>query len=182
MTTSADEDCEAALHALGATSGEERSAARDRMARDPEFAADVARWDSRLATLSADIDPVLPPPALWDRISAAVDQVQRPPASMTIRGDEAQWEAIDLGVYKKRLHIDTAAGWETFLVKVDPGAVVAPHGHPMLEECFVLEGAIEIDGVSIRRGDLHLGFAGFDHAAIYSPSGALLYIRGAIDA
>jgi anti-sigma factor ChrR (cupin superfamily) len=125
-------------------------------------------------------DAATPAAAVWDKITARIDQAEAARDTLTVRGDEGVWEPSSPGVARKLLHIDADAGWQAFLLKIDPGASVPPHGHRILEECLVLEGAFEIGDETVRQGDLHLAFPGRDHREIVSPTGALLYIRAAL--
>jgi anti-sigma factor ChrR (cupin superfamily) len=125
-------------------------------------------------------DTGAPSAAVWEMISARIDQLEAARDTLTIRADEGVWEPSSPGVTRKLLHVDTDAGWQAFLVKVEPGGRMPPHGHPILEECLVLEGAFEIGEETVRVGDLHLAFPGRDHREIVSPTGALLYIRAAL--
>ena len=68
----APEDMMAAEYALGLLEGEELLAARGREASDPEFAADVAFWQDRLAPLLDEIDAATPRAEVWEKISAAL--------------------------------------------------------------------------------------------------------------
>jgi hypothetical protein len=45
----------------------------------------------------------------------------------------------------------------------------------------VLEGAFELAGETVRKGDLHLAFPGRAHEMIVSRTGVLLYVRAAVD-
>jgi quercetin dioxygenase-like cupin family protein len=146
-----------------------------------EFAQAVAQWDRRLAEAGDSLDAEAPSPAVWDRISARVDQMEADRHTLTVPADHGVWAYSSPGVYHKLLHVDAAAGWRALLVKVDPGAQVPAHAHGILEECLVLEGDFEIDGETVRKGDLHLAYAGFDHSVLSSRNGALLYVRGAIE-
>lgn len=62
----------AAEYALGLLTGEEERAARQRIAVDPDFASEVARWRGRLAPLHDETQDVPPPAEQWDRIEAAI--------------------------------------------------------------------------------------------------------------
>ncbi|HLY81080.1 MAG TPA: cupin domain-containing protein [Caulobacteraceae bacterium] len=119
-----------------------------------------------------------PSSAVWDKITARIDQLEQARDTLTIRAHEGVWATSSPGVSRKLLHVD--AEWQAFLVKIDPGAKVPPHGHAILEECLVLEGEFEVGAETVRKGDLHLAFAGHDHLEIVSPTGALLYIRAAV--
>ena len=58
--------------ALGALDREARKAAEARMHADPAFRADVEQWQALLAPLNEDLDPVLPPAAVWAGVQAEV--------------------------------------------------------------------------------------------------------------
>ncbi len=58
----------AAEYALGLLEGEELMAARVREGADPSFAAEVMRWQDRLAPLADDIHPRVPREDVWARI------------------------------------------------------------------------------------------------------------------
>ena len=145
------------------------------------FEEAVARWDRRLAEAGDHLDAVAPSPRVWERISARVDQLEASRETLTVTSSQGVWEVSSPGVYRKVLHVDAEAGWQAFLLRVEPGARVPPHDHSILEECLVLEGEFQLGEETVRKGDLHLGFAGRRHAEITSPAGALLYIRSALD-
>ena len=65
----------AAEYALGLLEGEHLLAARGRMAAEPDFAAAVAFWETRLAPLLDEIGGEVPDDALWARIAAEVEAV-----------------------------------------------------------------------------------------------------------
>lgn len=62
----------AAEHALGVLNAQERRDAEARMAREPEFAAQVESWRGRLAPMLESIPGIAPPPHLWPRIEASL--------------------------------------------------------------------------------------------------------------
>lgn len=148
---------------------------------DEAFRRLIADWDQRLETADETLDAAAPSDAVWDRISARVDQLQARRDTVTVASDTGVWEAASPGVWRKRLHIDAGAGWQAQLVRIDPGATLPAHDHPILEECLVLEGAFELAGETIRKGDFHLAFPGREHRVITSRGGALLYIRAAAE-
>lgn len=63
-------DMLAAEYALGVLDAPERALAAARIAADPEFAAEVAAWEARLAPLAAEVSKADPPQTLWPRIAA----------------------------------------------------------------------------------------------------------------
>ncbi|SMQ62527.1 Anti-sigma-K factor RskA [Altererythrobacter xiamenensis] len=68
------DDLMAAEYALGLLEGEELLTARGRLAREPDFADAVARWEDRLAPMLDEIAGMEPGPELWQRIKSAIDR------------------------------------------------------------------------------------------------------------
>lgn len=96
----------------------------------------------------------------------------------TVRGGEAGWEEVFPGLRRKILH--AADGAVSSLLRLDAGAVVPGHMHAMDEECLVLEGVVHIgEDVVLQAGDFHVARRGVWHADASTPTGALLYLRGA---
>ena len=62
----------AAEYALGLLEGEDLLAARGREASDPQFAAQVAWWQDRLAPMLDEVTPRTPRDEVWQRIEAEV--------------------------------------------------------------------------------------------------------------
>lgn len=147
--------------------------------RDAEWERLAEDADRRLAE-AGDLEAVAPSPAVWAKIAARVDHLESARPTLTIRGQDGAWEPVSEGVSRKLIHIDADAGWQSFLLRLDPGARVAEHGHTMLEECVVMDGSFEIEGEFVSKGDVHLAFAGHEHRSLYSREGALLYIRAAL--
>ena len=58
----------AAEHALGVLTARERAEAENRMAREPQFAADVEAWRNRLAPMLGGVQSAPAPEGLWQRI------------------------------------------------------------------------------------------------------------------
>jgi anti-sigma-K factor RskA len=77
MSDAQDDDLLAAEYALGCLDAAQAEAAQRRVAEDPAFARAVEAWQHRLAPLSALVDPVTPPAAVWQRIEASI----APPAA-----------------------------------------------------------------------------------------------------
>ena len=171
------EDILAARYALGVASTAENTIAERRIADDDGFAGRVAWYDALFSEMEGDDQGVTPPPALWDRISASIDDIENAPDTRTVRPSRMTWESFAPGIDRKVLHVDAAAGAQVVLYRVAPGTSFAAHGHLIAEECLVLEGEIEVDGVTATTGDVHVAFAGTRHGVLTSRTGALLYVR-----
>lgn len=57
-------------YALGLLTGEDLRQARERLASEPGFAIEVARWQGRLAPLHAENEAIDPPRDLWNKIES----------------------------------------------------------------------------------------------------------------
>jgi len=172
-----DDDIQAARYALGVADLAEVVAAEARMAEDSGFARRVARYDAALYALEPGTDSVDLPGDSWDRIAAAIADGEKAPNTRTVRTAELAWESFIPGVERKIVSIDKAASTQIALYRVAPGASVPTHLHCVTEECLVLDGEIEIGGIVVPAGDVHLAFNGSRHGPVTSPRGALLYIR-----
>ena len=171
------EDVLAARYALGVASAAEIAIAERRIADDDGFSDRVAWYDALFSELEGDNGGLVPPRAVWERISATIDGIENAPDTRTVRPGALTWEAFAPGIDRKILHTDVAAGAQIVLYRVAPGTSFAAHGHLIAEECLVLEGEIEVDGVTATTGDVHIAFAATRHGVLTSRTGALLYVR-----
>jgi quercetin dioxygenase-like cupin family protein len=108
-----------------------------------------------------------------------LDRVRRESGAgtITLRAHEGEWIALGPKVEMKLLREDETS--RSFLLRLHPGAVLPAHGHPMEEECLVLEGEVQLGNVIARAGDFHLAPKGVPHRVVRSEKGALLFLRGA---
>ena len=101
-------------------------------------------------------------------------------ALTTIQSEEGEWAAFSPKVQIKVLRRDVET--QSYLLRLEAGAVVLPHVHGQDEECMVLEGEVRIGSLVVRQGAYHLAPRGVAHEPIRSEHGALLFLRGAIPA
>jgi anti-sigma-K factor RskA len=66
------DDLLAAEYALGVLDGPARAAAQTRIVRDHGFAALVTAWEQRLVPWAAEIEDVVPPARVWERVAAEI--------------------------------------------------------------------------------------------------------------
>ena len=83
-------------YVLGTLDAAEATAAEARMAAEPAFAAEVRAWEARLYPLTALVEAVAPPAALWTRIEdstggTVADGPTRTPASAANDNRVAGW-------------------------------------------------------------------------------------------
>jgi mannose-6-phosphate isomerase-like protein (cupin superfamily) len=99
------------------------------------------------------------------------------PGPITLRAAEGVWVHLTPKVEVKLLRADGDS--RSFLLRLQPGAVLPPHEHPVEEECLCLEGEVRFGDLVVRAGDYHLAPRGVPHGVVRSRTGALLYLRGA---
>jgi quercetin dioxygenase-like cupin family protein len=142
--------------------------------------------DSRLASsLAAGLRSVEFNPgrrsALRERI---LDRIRdpAPEGTFTLRATEPGWVTFNDRVQIRVLRRDLACGDQTILIRMLPGAQIDAHPHTQEEECYVIDGEIEIGNHCLRRGDMHVAPRGTAHQRILSRTGALLLVRAEIPA
>ncbi len=101
-------------------------------------------------------------------------------ALTTILPEEGEWQRFSPRVSIKVLRRDDDENTQSYLLRLEPGAVLLPHVHGRDEECMILEGEVRIGDLVVRQGSYHLAPAEVPHEPISSESGALLFLRGAI--
>jgi quercetin dioxygenase-like cupin family protein len=98
---------------------------------------------------------------------------------LTIGADEGDWQPFCDGVRIKvlREHDEVLS----YLLRLDPGATLPAHRHPIDEECIVLEGRLRVGTrVEVGPGGYHLAHRGALHATISTTTGATIFLRGCI--
>lgn len=132
-----------------------------------------------LQSAAADDSPVLPGQAraikrrLLERVADA------DPSHLTIAADEGDWQPFAPGVRLKLLREHD--GVLTYLLRLEPGARLPPHRHPLDEECIVLEGHLQVGSqIEVGPGGYHLAHRGALHPSISTRDGATIFLRGAV--
>ena len=97
---------------------------------------------------------------------------------LTVPAGPAGWQPYMDGVQIKVLHENE--GILSYLLRIEPGARIEAHRHPVDEECVVLEGVLKVGSrTEVGPGGYHLARAGSLHASIASETGATIFLRGA---
>jgi anti-sigma factor ChrR (cupin superfamily) len=97
-----------------------------------------------------------------------------PLASRFVKVAALPWEKTrHPGVETKALVADPASGLATVLTKIAPGARLPDHEHVLVEQTFVLEGALHCDEGVCRAGDFVWRPAGSRHEAWAGPEGCV---------
>ena len=98
---------------------------------------------------------------------------------LTIAADAGEWQPFGAGVQIKVLH--ECDGVMSYLLKLEPGASLAAHRHPLDEECVVLEGSLAVGThLEVGPGGYHRAHRGALHATVSTRTGATIFLRGAV--
>jgi anti-sigma factor ChrR (cupin superfamily) len=99
-----------------------------------------------------------------------------------VRAEEGSWEktAVD-GVSVKPLAVDPERRYVTMLVRMEPGSSYPIHEHAGAEECYVLEGDLDVGGEKLHAGDYQRAGAGSRHRLQSTEKGCLLLIVSSQD-
>lgn len=133
--------------------------------------------DLLLAALSGLLPDESPSPEASASLRARIVAEAGRMRTQVVRAGEGEWKPFVPGIRIKTLRRDEAAGTQTSLWRIEPGASVPPHPHTHEEECLVLEGSVIHGGVEYFAGDYLLAPAGERHKPFLAPRGALLMIR-----
>ena len=158
---------------LGSLGPEERSEMARARLSDAALDAEIGRFEAQLAPLTAAAGEALPPPALFDRVAAAISEHDREHAGKTVQGpDEGSWLPYKPGVEAKRM-------WSrsTVMLRCQPGAVLPAHDHLEDEHIIVISGDFVVGGRTFLSGDYHCSPKGNAHADAFTRGGCLLLIQ-----
>lgn len=121
------------------------------------------------------LDPIAPPPAIRAQVLQAIRNVPGAHESVTVRADEGKWVTVAPGARTKRLTKD--ARRTTFLLELDPHAVLPEHGHEGGEDSYVIRGSCHIGALGLSTGDFHHADPGAHHGdVVASAEGCTLLI------
>ncbi len=175
-----------ALFVAGALSPEEQRAFEQSLLvalfhQRRQLSRDAAVLDA-LATAT----PALTPPpgiksALMARVHADAQARIGSPSDeqtpfLTLRTDAGHWTDLAPGVQARTLLDDRSINRVTMLIRMEPGADYPDHHHDGLEECYVIEGSLNIAGTVLAKGDYQRCLPHTDHGRSFSTTGCLLLI------
>jgi len=99
------------------------------------------------------------------------------------RGGEEDWEVLPDGdIRVRRLYVDEERNEVTMLVRMEPGSSYPAHRHGGDEQCYVLEGELNVGNDEVlRKGDFQVCPAGSHHDVQSTRTGCLLLIVSSRD-
>lgn len=172
----------AALYALGLLSPDEARAVEAQLAvGDPRWIEEVAACRSVTDDLAYAARPQTPSPAARQRVLDAVAAQAAPTLEQDgvrfVRGGRLRWRpAVYEGVEIKILRADLEAGRVTLITRLAPGTVYPHHRHDDVEELYLLEGDVVVNGVSMHPGDYCTAAPGSTHDGIRTVGGCTFIV------
>ncbi len=173
----------AALYSLGALRGDELHEFEQHLEEGCEFcSAEIAAFSPVITDLSHAAPSQTPQPELRDRVLARI-QVEGLSAAHPIienngvkfvRSEALAWNegnapAVDIKV----LSLDEAREMITYLVRMAPGSRIRPHRHAGVEESYLLEGDLVVDGIEMKLGDYCRAEARTRHSDVFTRNGCV---------
>jgi ChrR-like protein with cupin domain len=124
-----------------------------------------------LITWSGDV--LRPADSLWDRLASRIAEEtgREPVQSVPQPRAEPQWQDAAPGLSFKLLATDTEKDRVSMLVRLAPGVAYPPHTHAGVEELYLLNGELWIDGKKLYPGDYNRAEAGTGDQRVWSETG-----------
>jgi quercetin dioxygenase-like cupin family protein len=80
------------------------------------------------------------------------------------------------GITAKKLFVDVPNGRVTMIVRMAPGSSYPAHRHGGAEECFVIEGDLQVGSLTMRASDYQRAAPGSTHPVQSTASGCVLFL------
>lgn len=105
-----------------------------------------------------------------------------PRGLVTVRSSDTAWiDTVHPGVRVRPLSVDDARRTVTMLIRMEPGSAYPPHRHAGREECYVLEGDLDVGGRAMSAGDYQVAEGDSVHEWQSTREGCLLLITSSQD-
>lgn len=181
----------APLYALDLLDLEERLWVEAQIAECPDLAEELASYQGAVSAMpyaaplvpmaadlkhrlfdSLGLDPVPPDPS---------EPAPLHPQLFSIRADELEWKAHRVeGIECAVLFVDSVSRMRTLMVRARGGIKYPVHQHRGVEEIYMLEGELEIEGNIYAAGDYIRSHANSIHAP-FTVTNCMFLIRACLD-
>jgi hypothetical protein len=177
------------LAAVEALEGRPLPEGEELLKLDPEWVALRRRFDDAFAAVGlAETAP--PPPSLKARILASLEGAAAVAGNARLPGSrfvspgieaviaaDAPWISSPLpGIEYKILHRDDERRETTRLLRFSAGSIYPPHRHGGIEEVFVLDGTLTLNGILLGPGDYCRAETGTAEPMAHSETGGMAII------
>jgi quercetin dioxygenase-like cupin family protein len=176
----------AALYALGVLRGDAAREFEQHLAGDcSRCAVEVEAFAPVVAELGHMALPQTPRPELrarvLERVAAEGLSADHPVIDKEgvrfVRSAGFDWQEGNApAVEIKTLSVDRQRNFITYLVRMAPGANLRPHRHADVEESYLLEGDLLVNGVQMQTGDYCRAEPGSVHVGVTTTSGSVFIV------
>jgi anti-sigma factor ChrR (cupin superfamily) len=189
----------AALHALDTIDESESRALEEKLKESPELESELTVVEATIAAIAYTSPPVPVAPDLKNRLFQRIaeldptpaeavnsEAVSEPPLNSNSphfirRSHEVKWKPYRVpGISIGRLFTDKEKREITCLMRLKPGIKFPLHRHAGVEEIFMLEGDLVVEGEVCHQGDYIRSFPGSTHSPI-TQGGCLVLIKTSLD-
>lgn len=177
------------LYALGAMSETERASMDEHLAQGCAVCeSEIGRYGDLLARW-VETNAVTAPSSLRDKLIESIREESTPvPRAVSpivfedaglivLRTSQMEWSTLSPGLSVKVLFDDKEREVTTTLLRLAPGAMYPAHRHKSVEEVYVLQGELQVEGVDLRPGDFCLAQPDTIHEGSYSKTGCVLVVK-----
>jgi anti-sigma factor ChrR (cupin superfamily) len=180
----------AALYALGVLSETECSATEQHLAEGCAICqSEINRCCDLLATWAQETE-ISAPPSLRQKLLRSIrsqkdDSGKDQPEVLLnrsgvklLRPTRMNWNpGPSPGMWTKMLFNDTENDVSTLLLRMSAGSLYPTHRHRGVEEVYVLEGELQVEGMELVAGDFCVSQPESVHQSAYSKSGCVLMVK-----
>jgi quercetin dioxygenase-like cupin family protein len=189
----------AALQAFDTIDESESRALEEKLKESPELENELTALEATIAAIGYTAPPIPVAPDLKNRLFQRIAELSitsteavnsepvaeessniNPPHFIR-RSHEVKWKSFGVaGISIGRLFADKEKREITSLIRLEPGSEFPLHRHGGVEEIFVLEGDLVVDGEVCCQGDYIRSFPGSIHAPI-TQSGCVVLVKSSMD-
>ncbi|TAG93842.1 MAG: cupin-like domain-containing protein [Oscillatoriales cyanobacterium] len=188
----------AALRALDTIDESESRALEEKLQESPELESELDAFETAVGAIAytAPLVPVSPnlKHRLFQRIAelspTPIEEINAQPVipaaenntpSVIVRSQNVKWRKYTVsGISFANLYVDREKREFTCLMRLEAGVEFPLHRHGGVEEVFMLEGDLEVEGEICYPGDYIRSFPNSIHGPV-SHNGCLLLVKSSLD-
>ena len=187
----------APFFALDTLDESEHRAFTEELYKSPELQSELNAFEAAVAAIAYTVPPVPVAPNLKHRLFQRIAELSPIPKgvnsqpvipaaqnntfSVIVRSKNVKWRNyIVSGISFANLYVDREKREYTCLMRLEPGVRFPLHRHGGVEEVFMLEGDLEVEGEVCYPGDYIRSFPNSLHAPV-SRDGCLLLVKSSLD-
>ncbi len=188
----------AALRALDTIDESESRALEEKLQESPELESELNAFEAAVSAIAYTAPPIPVSSDLKRRLFQRIAELSPTPTeevnskpviaasenntpSVIVRSQNVKWRKyIVSGISFANLYVDREKREFTCLMRLEAGVAFPLHRHGGVEEVFMLEGDLEVEGELCHPGDYIRSFPNSIHGPV-SHTGCLLLVKSSLD-